>query len=102
MCEFGLQLMSKKRKLLRPPLTGSDKRNGMDKLPKEKKRSTSSEEFASVRQDISWQRRRLIGRKSIIASEGPPELVPIPSLMKVPNELGTYGAPDPWTTSNWP
>ena len=48
-------------------------------------------------------------------SQGPPGLVPTPSLIpldgvnmsgpertstKVPNGLGTYGAPAPWTTSN--
>ena len=108
--------MSKKRKPLGPPSTRSDNRNGTNKPHKEKKRSTSFEEFASARLDISWQRRGLGSRKSIIASKGPPE-PPIPSptpwdgvnmngpertSTKVPNWLGTYGAPAPWTTSNWP
>ena len=116
-CELGLQLTGKKRNLLRQPSTRSDNRNGMNKLPKEKKRSASSEEFASMRQDVSWQRRGLSSSKSIIMSEGPPELVLIPSptpldgvnmngpertSTKVPNGLGTYGEPAPWTTSNWP
>ena len=38
---------------------------------KEKERM-SSEELASARLDVSWQKRGLSGRKSIIASEGPP------------------------------
>ena len=108
--------MSEKRKLLGPPLTRSDKRNRMNKPPEEKKRSMSSEEFASMRLDVSWQRRGLSSKKSIITSEGSLELVLIPSLTpwdgvnmngaertstKVPNGLGTYGVPAPWTTSNW-
>ena len=99
--------MSEKRKPLGPPSTRSDNRNGTNKLPKEKKRSTSSEEGG---------KEGLGSRKSIIVSEGPLELVPIPSLTpwngvnmngpertstKVLNGLGTYGAPAPWTTSNW-
>ena len=79
MCELMLQLVSEKRRLLKPPSTRSDDRNGMNKLPKEKKRRESSKELASMRLDVSWQRRGLGGRKSIIMSEGPPELVPIPS-----------------------
>ena len=90
--------------------------NGTNKPPKEMKRSTSSKEFTSVRPDISWQRRGLSSRRSIIMSKGPLELVPIPSPIpwdgvnmggpertstKVPNGLEIYGTPAPWTTSNW-
>ena len=116
MCGSRLRLASEKRKLLEPPSTRSDNRNGMNKPPKEKKRSTSPEEFARTRPDVSWWRRGLGSRRSIIMSEGPLELVPIPSPIpwdgvnmsgpqrtstKVPNGLGIYGAPAPWTTSNW-
>ena len=66
---------------------------------------------------VSWRRKGLSNRKSIIASDGPPEPVTIPSpipwdgantsgpgktSMKVPHELVIYGVPAPWTTNNWP
>ena len=77
----------------------------------------SSEEFTNMRLGVNWRRKGLSGRKSIITSEGPPELVPIPSLtpwdgantsgpgktsMRVPHGLETYGVPAPWTINNWP
>ena len=108
MCGSRLWLTSEKRKPLKPPLTRSDNKNGMNKPPEEKKRSMSSKEFASVRPDISWQRRWLSSRRSIIMSEGPLGLVLIPSPIpwdgvnisgpertstKVPNGLGIYGVP---------
>ena len=54
MYELRLQLTREKRRLLKLPSTRSENRNGMNKLPKEKKRSMSSEEFASMRPDVNW------------------------------------------------
>ena len=65
---------------------------------------------------VSWWRKGLSGRKSIIVSEGPLDPVPILSLipwdgvnmsgprktsMRVLHGLETYGVPAPWTTNNW-
>ena len=119
MCDVWVKVCSsqaRKGSHLSPPSTRSGNRNGTNKLPEERKRSMSFEEFANVRPDVSWRRRGLSGRRSIIMSEGPLELVPIPSptpwdgvnmsgpertSTKVPNGLGIYGVPAPCTTSNW-
>ena len=64
---------------------------------------------------VSWQRKELDGRKSIIMSEGllGPVLIPLPipwdgvsmsapreKRMRVLHGLETYGAPAPWTTNS--
>ena len=59
MCKLRLQPVSKKKRLLEPPSTRSDNRNGMNKPPEEKKRSMSSKEFASMKPDVSWRKRGL-------------------------------------------
>ena len=75
----------------------------------------SFEKLDNVKPVISWQRKGLSDRKSIIVSEGPLGPAPIPSLIpwggvntsgpgkrstKVPHGLEIYGVPVPWTINN--
>ena len=115
MCGSRLQLMNKKRQLLRPPWTISINRNGTSKPPKERKRNVSPKKLTSMRPSKDWWRRGLSGRMSITGSEGPSGLVLTLSLnpsdglskhglnrtsTRVLNGLGTCGVPAPWTINN--
>ena len=114
---YGLrwQPMRKRRRLLKPPLNGSRDKSERKRPLRRNGKSRSSAESGDLMPGVSWRRKELGSKKNTTMSEGPPEpvltLLPTPwdgasmngpgkGHTRVPNGLGTYGAPAPWTINS--